>query len=523
MRKTYITKVPDKTGVFLTASRIISAHGGNIVRINYNKAVDTHTLFIEVAAEPSEHDAIARELEAEGFLTTGYDDRRVLMLALRIENVPGGVTPMLEVLVRHHINISYVSSTEDGTPYQHLKMGVLIEDATEVSRLIDELSQLCEVRILDYEITDRLLDGTVFYVNFANQMRDLLGLSDDDARFLLVRSNQLMQILDDQGRSPMQTFDYIRRFAAFITSHHGDAFDARVSQFAPAPDLTVHVIEPPCGSNTYVLETEGRLFFVDGGYGCFLSEMTDRLRQIFPAFDSTEREMMITHTDMDHTGLMPLFDRVWMSRSGREELKAEEENGRTCRERNARHRPYFDIARTITGHVPPGTARAQVFDEAGSAPASASGKDTPVPDPPGSVPQGSVPQVSVPQVSVPQVSVPETGASPRVLDGCAYFRRIGVWKTGRFSFDIYEGPGGHVTGEIVAVCEELRLVFSGDIYVNVRGITPEQKEFNRLAPFLLTGVDENPELARRAREELVSRLSGYTFCPGHGPVQTVLS
>ena len=84
-----------------------------------------------------------------------------------------------------------------------------------------------------------------------------------------------------------------------------------------------------------------------------------------------------------------------------------------------------------------------------------------------------------------------------------------------------EGAGGHVKGEIVAVCEVLKLVFSGDIYVNVKGITPEQKEFNRLAPFLLTGVDEEPELSRVCREALVKKYSGYLFCPGHGPVLTL--
>ena len=42
--------MPDKAGAFLLASRIIAACGGNIARVNYNRAVDTHTLFIEVSA-----------------------------------------------------------------------------------------------------------------------------------------------------------------------------------------------------------------------------------------------------------------------------------------------------------------------------------------------------------------------------------------------------------------------------------------------------------------------------------------
>ena len=42
--------MPDKAGAFLKASEVISFYGGNIVRVSYNKAVDLHTLFIDVSA-----------------------------------------------------------------------------------------------------------------------------------------------------------------------------------------------------------------------------------------------------------------------------------------------------------------------------------------------------------------------------------------------------------------------------------------------------------------------------------------
>ena len=48
MKKTYVTKMPDHIGAFLKASEAISGLGVNITRVSYNKAVDSHTLFIEV-------------------------------------------------------------------------------------------------------------------------------------------------------------------------------------------------------------------------------------------------------------------------------------------------------------------------------------------------------------------------------------------------------------------------------------------------------------------------------------------
>ena len=39
MRKTYVTKMPDKAGAFLLASRIIAGGGGDIGSVDYNKGV----------------------------------------------------------------------------------------------------------------------------------------------------------------------------------------------------------------------------------------------------------------------------------------------------------------------------------------------------------------------------------------------------------------------------------------------------------------------------------------------------
>ena len=128
MRKTYVTKMPDKAGAFLLASRIIAGGGGNIVRVNYNKAVDLHTLFIEVSATAEQHERIERGLAACGYLPEREENRRILMIVLTLPDRPGAVAPVLEVLSRRRVNISYISSQENGTPFQHFKMGLLIEN-----------------------------------------------------------------------------------------------------------------------------------------------------------------------------------------------------------------------------------------------------------------------------------------------------------------------------------------------------------------------------------------------------------
>ena len=63
MRTTYITKTPDQAGAFLISAKAIAENGGNIVRVNYNKAVDENALFIEVEATEEQQAKIAARLK----------------------------------------------------------------------------------------------------------------------------------------------------------------------------------------------------------------------------------------------------------------------------------------------------------------------------------------------------------------------------------------------------------------------------------------------------------------------------
>lgn len=468
MRKTYITRMPDKAGAFLVASRIISACGGNIVRVNYHKAVDTHTLFIEVSASATQHQEIAHKLSACGYLADEETDTGILMIVLTLPDHPGAVTPVLEILDRHQVNISYISSQENGTAYQHFKMGLLIENPAEVTRLIAEISRVCEIHILHYEVTDRLLDNTVFYITFANAMREILSLSQAQTNTVLIQANRLMQLLDEQKKSPLQTFDYIRRFAKFVVDRKGPAFQPVLHTLPLQGDLSLSVIEPPCGSNVYVLEYGQELLFIDSGFACFREEMLGVFYQLFPHFDQRKKSAFITHADVDHAGILSLFDTVYMSQNCYDNFAREQAGKPDFREQNPLHAPYCVLSKIISGYEPPDLLRCVA------------------------------------------VGTKQDDAT---------LSYIGSRHFGRWDFDFYEGNGGHVKGETVIVCEALRLVFSGDIYVNIQGFSKEQQEFNRLAPFLMTGVDCDTAEAKKCRAYLLQKYAGFLFCPGHGAIQ----
>ena len=245
-------------------------------------------------------------------------------------------------------------------------------------------------------------------------------------------------------------------------------FRARVSAEPLAASLTLTTIEPPCGSNAYVLEYGDELLFIDSGFACYADEMRALLSALFPGFARRRKRAFLTHADVDHAGLLNQFEEVCMSRNCYANFAAEREGKPNFREQNPLHAPYCALSKIISQYVPPEAGRCAVVGEK--------------------------------------------------RDG-ALLSWIGSRAFGPWTFDFYEGNGGHVTGETVIVCAALKLVFSGDIYVNIKGFSPEQQEFNRLAPFLMTGVDSQPALAKETREFLRRAYPGFLFCPGHGPAQ----
>ena len=208
MKRSFMTRLPDTSGAFLTASRIIQAHGGNMVRASYNKAVDEHTLFLDVEGEDDALDAIEAELTQAGFLQN-TSPVKVVLIEAEVPNEPGGVIPVLEALQKRRVSISYLSSQAANQPTTALKMGLYIEDPAVIDTLLVELSAICPVRILSYDAGEKKLDNTVFYLTFADEMRRLLDLSPAQTKEFIYYSNLAMQLMDEKGESPAKTFEYV--------------------------------------------------------------------------------------------------------------------------------------------------------------------------------------------------------------------------------------------------------------------------------------------------------------------------
>ena len=457
MRKTYITTMPDDIGAFLKASECFAKLNVNITRVSYNKAIDSHTLFIDAEGEEDklrQADALLTEI---GYLQTSKSENSIVLLEFMLEDHPGSVTEVLRLIKKYKLNISYISSQENGTDYQAFKMGLYIEKEIQLKEFLSEVRNLCAFRMLDYNHSEKVYDNSIFYQSFVSELVQCLGLPSVIRDDLLVYTNIVMQILDEKGLSPYKTFESISRFAHLLASCRQNSFSPRVSRHKVTEDTEIILIEPPCGSNTAILRSRGRTLFIDTGYALYREEMETLFRNLLPEYDTMKKTVYVTHADLDHCGLLPLFDEIIASGETRECLAAEYRGADGYREQNPLHKPYIKICKALTLYTPPDPEKITVL-------------------------WGTQKESQAP------------------------LQQIGFFDFGEMHFEVYQGKGGHLKGETVLIDYSHHVVFSGDIYVNIHGMTREQAEYNQYAPVLMTSVDTDPALCALERNAIIQRL-----------------
>ena len=199
------------------------------------------------------------------------------------------------------------------------------------------------------------------------------------------------------------------------------------------------------------------MLFVDSGYALYREEMEKIFRDLLPEYDFMTKRVYVTHADVDHCGLLPVFDEIICSSNTKGCFEAEFAGEDGYRELNPLHKPYVSICKALTGYCPPDPDKVSaLWDE------------------------------------------PCESNDP--------LTHVGTLDAGELHFDVYEGAGGHLLGETVLVDYIHKIVFSGDIYINVHELTKAQAEYNRYAPVLMTSVDTDAELCTLERRAIMQLL-----------------
>ena len=457
MRKTYVTSMPNRIGAFLKASKCFSELGINITRVSYNKAVDSHILFIDAEGTREQLQKADIELEKIGYLQNRDTKTSIVLLEFCLKDVPGSVTDVLTLIDNFNFNISYISSQENGTDYQYFKMGLYVDDSHKITEFLIEVEKICKVRVIDYNSSEKVYDNSIFYNTYVMGLSQTMGLHADVSKELLVNVNLAMQTLDEQGLSPYRTFDSISKFAELLGASKGRNFSPRISTHKITDNTEIILIEPPCGSNTIIINSNGNILFVDSGYACYKEEMQNIFKKIIPDYDKIKKVILVTHADVDHCGLLSMFDEVITSQKTALCLRNEYNGKNGYREENPLHKPYINICKLLTSY--------QCTN----------------PD-----------KITALWRNTQEITEPLT--------------QIGFYDFEELHFEVYEGKGGHLPGEIVLIDYQNHIAITGDIYINTHGLTPQQAEYNQYAPILMTSVDTDSSLCAQERKAILQRL-----------------
>ena len=457
MKKTYATSLPDHIGAFLKASRCFAALGINITRVSYDKAVDAHMLFLDVEGTPNQLRMADAALERIGYLQNIGDESSIVLLQFDLHDKPGEANAVLKLIHDFKFNISYINAQGGETAMQQFRVGIYVEDQNRFTEFLEQAEGLCRVQVIEYNPSARAYDNSIFYSTFVRGVSRMLDLTAAQKQNLLVCSNLAMQTLDQRGLLPYQTFDSISKFAELLSKHRGEGFVPRITTHQITENTDILLIEPPCGSNTAVLRSGGKLLCIDSGYARYRQETLKIIREQIPDFDAMPKSLLLTHADPDHCGLMEDFDEIICSARSADDLIAQAQGEDCLREKNPLHRPYLYICKLLTAYSPV------------------------APD-----------KLRTPWQRIPELREPLT--------------QIGFFDFGDLHFEVYEGKGGHLPGEIVLIDYYHDLAFTGDVYINLKGLIEPQAEHNRYAPILMTSVDCDPKLCAAERKAILRRL-----------------
>lgn len=476
MEESYALVLPDRPGTLREVMHILSSQNVAALRVSYNRVVDIHTLFLDVSGTKAALKQAKDELQAWRFFPDQREVGEVRLLELVLGDDPSVLASVLATVQRHELNITYVDVRTDNRE-EASYLAVYVTNQAQLIALLEDVSTLCKVRLAPKDEQPAMLDNNHFNSSFAHRIANMLDLSAQDEEEILINSNRIMQNLMTQDTNPYKPFDFINQIAETIATYRGQAFiDAtRITRLTTAGGVSCVCIEPPIASNTWVFECDECLLCVDCGYCCNAPELETILRDLYPDWDERTKKLVLTHADIDHVGACHLFNEVYASGRVIDNFMFESMGIVDWREQNPLSFPYTRIGCVLSGyHIPK-------------------------------------------YESMVCLGEPSPLGEQEELLHC-----IDTLEVAPFCFEVCEGKGGHVRGEIMLIERTHRICLSGDIFVNVHGQTKPQTRYNALCPYLMTSVDSKPELARKERAALFDLLGSGTWqvMGGHGAVFT---
>lgn len=472
--------MPDTPGSLHRAAEIIKKYEGNINRIQYDRRIDPATVFYEVTASDEAFREITGELSAIGYLQTSLKPLNFLKCCIYLPHQPGALFEFLNFTTSAGANIAFIDFDDKGRHPDRLTVSLNLEQTPEVDHLLDLLKSRYRLEILEYDTTGKHLDDTVFYVRYAQAVRELIGESEEDFLLsFLADTNHIVQELMDRGNDPRKVFDSVLLTGQTMRATTQEKFYADVQRFEITGQSTLFCFQVPCGGNIFLIDTPEETVMIDTGYGIYHPDVMPMLSRYGSCDEKPVSRIIITHADADHCGAAGYFTApVFMHAETLEIIKKNNRAYGSRSEHSVLEEFYTKMINLFSQFRTP--AGIQCFPEA-------------------------------------------TGEMRGIFP---VMERIRI---GDLELEVLEGLGGHTRGQIYLYSQKSGLLFAADSVINFSSLSRERADYSSLAAFLVTSVNVDSDLAKKERKALLELASETDtellktgrrclVCGGHGAV-----
>ena len=475
--------MPDAPGSLRRAAEIIKKYEGNINRIQFDRRIDPATVFYEVTASEEAFKKITADLSTIGYLQTSLKPLNFLKCCIYLPHRPGALYEFLNFTTSVGANIAFIDFDDKGRYPDRLTVSLNLEQTTVVDHLLDLLKSRYRLEILEYDTTGKHLDDTVFYVRYAQAIRELIGESEEDFLLsFLADTNHIVQELMDRGNDPRKVFDSVLLTGQTMWATTREKFYADVQRFEITGQSTLFCFQMPCGGNIFLIDTPEEKVMIDTGYGIYHHDIMSMLSRYGLGDGQQISRIVVTHADADHCGAAGYFTTPVLMH--KETLAIIKKNNRAYGSRSEHSVLEEFYTRMIN-----------LFSKFNS-------------------PAGVQ-------------CFPESTGSMRGI-----FPVMGTVRIGDLELEVLEGLGGHTCGQIYLYSQKAGLLFAADSVINFSSLTRERADYSSLAAFLVTSVNVDSDLAKKERKALLELASGTDtallptgrrclICGGHGAISVL--
>jgi len=359
-------------------------------------------------------------------------------------------------------------------------MSLSVEESTRVDHLLNSLKTRYRIEIAEYDTTGNHLDDTVFYLWFAQKLRELLGDTEDAFLFRLLQDiNHIVQELMNRGQDPRVVFQSVLDTGRSIRDSTGDGFSADIQTVSITDRVKLFCFQLPCGGNIFLFSTPEEAVLIDTGYGSYFPAIRTMLLQQACVDPARIGRVLITHGDADHAGGVGYYPATaWMTAATREILIQSNRAYGSQVQTSILEAVYTKLINAFSAFSLP-----------------------------------------------PSVTLfPEDGGENRGI-----FRLLTRVTIGDIELEVLKGLGGHLVGQVYLYSPVCGLLFTADTVINFESLTTERRAYNSLAVNLVTSVNVDSEIAAQERMALLSLAEDTDrtlaaagkrclICGGHGAI-----